>query len=233
MAAMEKRLLLSRLFARLAHEIRNPLSSLDLHLQLLDEDLVLIDPGVRPRLSGQLDVIHAEVRRLNQIVQQFLNLAGPSSLALEPVDLAPMLAHVRDLLSPEAQSRQIELRLNIAEGLPCVMADSVQLSQALMNLVINALQAVGRSGLVAVRADHSSDHVRIEVWDNGPGVPAERLGLLFEPYYTTKKEGSGLGLWIAQQIVAVHGGDIQAQNSESGGAVFVVRLPRHTQESSG
>jgi signal transduction histidine kinase len=225
LAATEKRLLLSRLFARLAHEIRNPLSSLDLHLQLLDEDLTSIGPEVRPRVAGQLDVIHAEVRRLNRIVQQFLNLSGPSSLALESVDLSAMLAHVRDLLTPEAQNRQIELRLRLGERMPRIMADSVQLSQAFMNLVINALQAVDRSGWVAVEAEQVPGEVRIAVLDSGPGLPAERLEVLFEPYFTTKREGSGLGLWIAQQIVAAHGGDIQAQNSQAGGAIFIVRLP--------
>lgn len=233
MAAAEKRLLLSRLFSRLAHEIRNPLSSLDLHVQLLDEELSLTVPETRCRVAGQLEVIHAEVQRLNRIVQQFLNLAGPSTLALESMDLAPVLRHLRDLLTPEARDRNIELRLCVADNLPRIMADGVQLSQALMNLVINALQAVDRQGWIEIHAQAEVDRVRLEVTDSGPGLPAERLGLIFEPYYTTKQEGSGLGLWIAQQIIAAHGGDIQARNSETGGAIFLVGLPRAPKEPCG
>lgn len=233
MAATEKRLLLTRLFARLAHEIRNPLSSLGLHVQLLDEELTMTVPEARQRVSTQLEVIHAEVNRLNRMVQQFVNLAGPSSLALEPTALPPILCHLHDLLAPETRDRHIELRLLLSEPMPLIMADAVQLSQALMNLVINALQAVDRQGWIEVRSNAAGDRVQIEIIDSGPGLPAERLELLFEPYYSTKREGTGLGLWIAQQIIAAHNGEIQARNSPTGGAVFLVDFPIAPKEPCG
>lgn len=225
LAAEEKQRLLSRLLARLAHEIRNPLSSLDIHVQLLEEDLVHLAPQTREKLSGRLEIIHGELHRLETIVKQFLRLAGPSALDLTAVDLVKVVERVCGLLQPEAAARRIELVPFLAGDLPPVRADPDQLIQALLNLVINALQAVEKHGRVEVRACRAGEDLLLEIGDSGPGVPAERLGTIFEPYYTTKPEGSGLGLWIAQQIIIAHGGTIQVANSPAGGAVFAVRLP--------
>ena len=223
--AEEKRLLLSRLLGRLAHEIRNPLSSLDIHVQLLEEDLSQLAPHAKDKLTGRLDIIHGELHRLDTIIKQFLRLAGPSAVELAPVDLAKIIAHVREVLQPEAAAREIELVTSVADGLPWVAADADQLIQATLNLVINGLQAVDRLGRVEVAARAAEDGVVLEVRDTGPGVAVENLGAIFEPYFTTKSEGSGLGLWIAQQIIAAHGGTIRAANAAGGGAVFTVRLP--------
>jgi len=223
--AEEKRLLLSRLLGRLAHEIRNPLSSLDIHVQLLEEDLVAMAPQAKPKLASRLDVIHGELHRLDAIVEQFLRLAGPSAPDLAPVDLAKIIGHVRDVLQPEAAAREIELVVRPADRLPPVPADADQLIQATLNLVINALQAVDRRGRVELGAMADGDGVVLEVRDTGPGVAVGNLGEIFEPYFTTKAEGSGLGLWIAQQIIAAHGGTIRVANAPNGGAMFSVYLP--------
>ncbi|MBI4657402.1 MAG: hypothetical protein HY735_00910 [Verrucomicrobia bacterium] len=234
MATTEKQLLLSRLLARLAHEIRNPLSSLDIHVQLLEEDLAQIPASEREKLTDRLSIIHGELHRLENIVKQFLRLAGPSALDLEPVDIAKTVEHVCELLRPEAAARQIEIAVRMTGGLPKIRADSVQLTQALLNILINALQAVERQGRVTVQVDRSEAErvLAIQVTDTGPGVPSERLTTIFEPYFTTKSDGSGLGLWIAQQIAAAHGGEIQAGNAPGGGAVFRLRLPFRESESS-
>ena len=232
LAAEEKQRLLSRLLARLAHEIRNPLSSLDIHVQLLEEDLTHIAPETKAKLSSRLEIIHDELHRLDNIVKQFLRLAGPSALDLAPVDIGQVISHVRNVLQPEAASRQIELVAHLAAPLPPVMADAEQLIQALLNLAINALQAVAKCGRVELRAQQAGDTLLLEVADSGPGLPAERLSVIFEPYYTTKPEGSGIGLWIAQQIVVAHGGTIQAANGPAGGAVFTIRLPLHPKAES-
>src|SRR6266542_2425203 len=225
LAAEEKQRLLSRLVARLAHEIRNPLSSLDIHVQLLEEDLVHLAPQTKEKLSGRLEIIHGELHRLENIVKQFLRLAGPSALDLAAVDLAKVVERVCGLLRPEAAARQIEIVTRLAGDLPPVKADPDQLIQALLNLVINALQAIEKQGRVEVRVARAGDALLLEVGDSGPGVPPERLSTIFEPYYTTKPEGSGLGLWIAQQIIIAHGGTLQVANVPGGGAVFAVRLP--------
>jgi two-component system sensor histidine kinase HydH len=221
----EKRDLLERLLARLAHEIRNPLSSLDIHVQLLEEDLGMLEPAVRSQLNSRLEIIHGELHRLESIVDHFLRLAGPSALELEPVDVMKVVNHVCELLRPEAAAREIHIFRRIREPLPQTLADPVRLTQALMNMVINAMQAVERNGNIEVEAGLVGQAIVVEVRDNGSGIPPEKLAAIFDPYFTTKPEGSGLGLWIAQQIVTAHGGSIKAQNAQEGGAVFSMLLP--------
>lgn len=235
LAAAEKRDLLARLLERLAHEIRNPLSSLDIHVQLLEEDLAALTPEARKPLASRLEIIHGELHRLENIVERFLRLAGPSELDLEPVEIQNLVAHVCNLLRAEASTRQIEIVAQIENELPAINADSVRLTQALMNLVINALQAVERNGRVEVAAAKSSagDALLLRVRDSGPGIPAEKLTDIFDPYYSTKPEGNGLGLWIAQQIAAAHGGLLNAGNVPDGGAIFTLTLPLNRKEISG
>src|SRR5688572_11325126 len=122
LAAQEKQLLLSRLLARLAHEIRNPLSSLDIHVQLLEEDLAQAAPDLRDRTTGRLEIVRGELRRLENIVKQFLSLAGPSALQPQPVDVGKIVSHVCELLRPEAGSRGIKIFAGVAVELPPVMA---------------------------------------------------------------------------------------------------------------
>src|SRR5450759_2335474 len=137
LAAQEKQLLLSRLLARLAHEIRNPLSSLDIHVQLLEEDLQQAPSQVREKAAGRFEIIHGELHRLENIVKHFLSLAGPSALDLQPVEVAKIISHVCELLRPEAAARGIEILMKLPEALPRVTGDPGQLTQALVNLVIN------------------------------------------------------------------------------------------------
>lgn len=221
----EKRNLLERLLARLAHEIRNPLSSLDIHVQLLEEDLGGVPAPMREKLTPRLAIIHGELHRLESIVDHFLRLAGPSALDLESVEITKIITHVCELLRPEAAAREIQLVTHLDETLPALTADSVRLTQALMNVVINAIQAVERSGQIDLEARKAEQQLELIVRDNGPGIPAEKLAAIFDPYFTTKAEGSGLGLWIAQQIVTAHGGTLKAQNGNGGGAIFTLLLP--------
>jgi two-component system sensor histidine kinase HydH len=225
LAMAEKRDLLARLLGRLAHEVRNPLSSLDIHLQLMEEDLAGLAPQMRQQLTPRLEIIHGELHRLEGIVERFLRLAGPAGVDLELVEIRDILTHVCELLRPEAAARGIEICTHANEPLPSVMADPVRLAQALLNVLINAMQAVERNGRVEVGANAADGWISVRVSDNGPGIPPEKLASIFEPYYTTKTEGSGLGLWIAQQIVTAHGGSLSAQNGQSGGAVLTMRLP--------
>jgi len=224
-AVAEKRDLLARLLGRLAHEIRNPLSSLDIHVQLLEEDLAAVAPEIRPQLAARLQIIHGELHRLESIVSNFLRLAGPSALDLETVELGKIIRHVCDLLRPEAAARGIEIWPRLETALPEMQADPVRLTQALVNLVINAMQAVDSKGRIEVGAQPGDGMMALVVRDNGKGIPPEKLASIFEPYFTTKPEGNGLGLWIAQQIVTAHGGTLQARNDPAGGAVFTILLP--------
>ena len=233
LAAQEKRQLLSRLLARFAHEVRNPLSSLDIHVQLLEEDIAQAPPQVREKTASRFEIIHGELHRLENIVKHFLSLAGPSSLDLHPVEVGKVISHVCELLRPEAATRGIEIAMNVPDSLPCVAADAAQLTQALVNLVINAIQAVGRDGRVEVsaRLEQNADLLTIAVQDTGPGILADKQSAIFEPFFTTKAEGSGLGLWIVQQIITAHGGAVDATNAPGGGAVFTVHLPLPKKEN--
>jgi len=211
--------------ARLAHEIRNPLSSLNIHVQLLEEDLGSLAPETREQLTSRLGIIHGELHRLESIVEHFLRLSGPSELALEPIEVSNVVTHVCQLLRPEAATREIELCPEVDPALEPTMADPVRLTQALMNMVINAMQAVERQGKIEIIATAADSSIILTVHDNGPGIPPERMSSIFDPYFTTKPEGSGLGLWIAQQIVTAHGGTLSAQNGPTGGALFTMVLP--------
>lgn len=226
----EKRDLLARLLKRLAHEIRNPLSSLGVHFQLLEEDLSTLSPQARAQLASRLGIIHGELHRLESIVGRFLKLAGPSALELEPVEIKKIVTHVCELLRPEASVRKVEILSEVESDLPPVMLDSVRLTQALLNIVINGIQAVSEQGRVKVSAARSGENLVLLVHDTGPGIPADELGDIFDPYFTTKTEGSGLGLWIAQQIAVAHGGDLRAGNAPAGGAVFTLTLPLKRKE---
>jgi two-component system sensor histidine kinase HydH len=223
--AMEKRDQLARLLKRLAHEIRNPLSSLDVHFQLLEEDLSALSPPVTAQLASRLAIIHGELHRLDSIVERFLKLAGPSALELEPVEIRKIVTHVCDLLRPEASTRKVEILAEVESDLPPMTADSVRLTQMLLNIVINGIQAVNGPGQVKVSATRAGENLLLRVQDTGPGIPVEKLGDIFDPYFTTKAEGSGLGLWIAQQIAVAHGGDLRAENAPGGGALFTLALP--------
>jgi signal transduction histidine kinase len=227
LAAQEKQLLLSRLLARLAHEIRNPLSSLDIHVQLLEEDLAKAAPDLREKTIPRFEIIHGELHRLENIVKHFLSLAGPSSLALEQLEVSKIVSHVCELLRPEAAARGIHIVMTVDDAVPPVTADPVQLTQALVNLVINAIQSVESHGQIEVSAgaEPGNPLLAIEVRDTGPGVPAEKQSAIFEPFFTTRQEGSGLGLWIVQQIITAHGGAVFVRNAPGGGAIFTVHLP--------
>jgi signal transduction histidine kinase len=233
LAAQEKRRLLSRLLARFAHEVRNPLSSLDIHVQLLEEDLQEATAQIRDKTASRFEIIHGELHRLENIVKHFLSLAGPSALDLHPVEAAKVIGHVCELLRPEAALRGIEICMTLPSSLPTVAADAAQLTQALVNLVINAIQAVERNGRVEVGAGLEQDEraLVIAVRDTGPGIPVDKQSAIFEPFFTTKSEGSGLGLWIVQQVITAHGGVVEASNARGGGAVFTVRLPLPKKEN--
>lgn len=227
LAVEEKQMLLSRLLAHLAHEIRNPLSSLDIHVQLLTEDLERAPVEVRNQMSDRLEVIRGELHRLESVVKHYLSLAGPSAVSLQAVDLRAIAEHVTDLLSPEAAARDIVLAVRTVSEIPVIQADQVRLTQALLNVVINALQAVKRHGKVIIElaAGELGGPVRIAVSDSGPGIPTESRSAVFEPFFTTKAGGGGLGLWIVQQIMLAHHGTIQVGTSEEGGALVTLALP--------
>jgi two-component system sensor histidine kinase HydH len=152
---------------------------------------------------------------------------------LESVELKSVIGHVFNLLQPEARVRGIELVAPDCQELPPFQADSVRLTQAMLNLVINAMQAVDKNGKIEIVVTRIERDISIEVRDSGSGIPDNELASIFDPYFTTKNEGHGLGLWIVQQIVVAHGGTLRAANRFGGGATLTLTIPFKPSIASG
>lgn len=219
---------LHTLSAGVAHELRNPLSAIDLNLHLLEEDL---RGGERlsPTTDRYLQVLNAETRRLSAILDTFMKFARPGSAPLHPIDTRQLLAHIISLLQYEAQERHIALIIKTPDKLPALMGDETEISQVLVNVIVNAFQAMPGGGVCHVttretKAD-GKEWVELTVRDSGIGIKKEALSRLFEPFYTTKTGGSGLGLAIAYRIVQDHEGTIQIASQPGLGTTVVVKLP--------
>jgi signal transduction histidine kinase len=206
--------------ARLAHEIRNPLTGMKLHLQLLAERAA---PREQPRLQQLL----GEVQRLELLVSSTLMLGAEQPLALAPVDLADLVADVLDLMQPSLEHRGIEVQ-RTPGGLPPVPVDRARLRQALLNLVVNAADAMPHGGRLRVGSelDAGSQRALIAVEDSGPGVSDELRARLESEPRSTKPFGLGLGLVVCRDVAAAHGGELRIERSTAlGGARFVIALP--------
>jgi len=225
MLQVEKMSALGRLAASVAHEVGNPLGAIDIQLQLLQEDLAIIDNSVPNKTLRRLDIARAEMRRLEGIVQNFLRLSRPPALHLKQVDPNDLLNNVYQLVAPEARERGLHLHLEIDRALNLIDVDENQLNQCLLNLLINAFQAVDDQGHIRLRSRGEDGDILIEIADDGPGIPPEDLEHIFEFYYTTKEEGTGLGLSIAQRIVHQHAGTLSVESQRGEGTCIVIRLP--------
>ncbi len=223
----EKMSALGRLAASVAHEVRNPLGAVDIQLQLLEDDLKDVEEGLRGRVYRRLNIAQMEMKRLDRIVHNFLRFTRTPRLDLQRISLNSVVRHVFDLVSPEARERGVRLNLDLLEGLPAVDGDESQLGQAVLNMTVNAFQAMTSGGELSARTrmDAEGSQVRLSISDTGCGIPDEEIDRIFELYYTTRDEGTGLGLSIAQQIIYQHRGHIEVESEAGEGAVFKVYLP--------
>lgn len=224
----EKLSALHTLSAGVAHEIRNPLSALDLNLHLLEEGLSG-EKKSAPGVQKYLEILNAEIQRLKEILDNFLRFSKPVPLKLEEVHVAQILMRLIQLLHYEAEEKQIRIETDFAADLPPVMGDETPLSQVFLNVTINAFQAMPQGGLIrittAVTGQEPPQEVEVCISDTGVGVPQKELSKLFEPFYSTKREGSGIGLAIAYRIVEDHHGTIQVDSKEGAGTTVTVKLP--------
>ena len=177
-----------------------------------------------------VNVVREEAARTAELTRNLQEVARGASETPRDLDLNELLGEVTGLVRREMEKNRIVVDSQIAPDLPTVCGSAGRLKQALLNLLINALQAVERRGRIVVRVAAGGGFVSFEVRDTGPGIAPDKLATIFEPYYTTKSEGTGLGLWIAQQVALAHGGDIVAGNAPGGGASFTLRLPARAEE---
>lgn len=215
------------LAAGLAHEIRSPLNAICLNLALLREDLAVVIPERREEFGARLALISAEAEALEKFLAEFLAFARPPKLEMLPTDLNNLLRQMAEFIAPECARAKIEIIENFQQDLFPVPLDQHLFGRSvLLNLMRNALEAVGEQGTITISTMEDADKVEIRIADNGGGVPAELEGRVFEAFFSTKDHGTGLGLAIARRIVQEHGGELCLENRPDLGATFVIRLPK-------
>jgi signal transduction histidine kinase len=215
---------LGTLTGGLAHEIKNPLSTIQLNLQLLREDLPDGEP-FSTRIVNRLTTVQKEASRLRDILDDFLRFAGKMELDRRPLDLNRLLEDMVDFFFPQAQAQRVQLRLRPADGGLVAPVDERMLKQALLNLMINAVHAMPQGGELILSAGRQDGKAVIDVIDTGRGIEPEVLKRIFDAYYSTKKGGHGLGLAISKRIVEEHGGTLAAVSEVGKGTDFRIELP--------
>lgn len=234
---------LNRLLAGVAHEVKNPLNAMTIHLELLRQKLragsarpvgaAATGRGAEPpdteasrALMTHVSIIGEEIRRLDHVVQGFLRFSRPEELQLEPVEVAPLIEDVADVVRPQAQQGGTHVTISL-ESRATVQADRSMLRQALLNLALNAIEAMPDGGTLSFRSRAVADaHVEIEVADTGLGIAPEHLSRVFDLYFTTREQGSGLGLSMVYRTAQLHDGTVEVESSPGRGASFRLRLPR-------
>jgi signal transduction histidine kinase len=240
-----------------AHEIGNPLNALHIHLQLMERELRKLrrlaggadgkaqgQPGLDHNLSGSrdaqevgakleryLEVSKGEIARLDYIVTQFLQAIRPSQPKMKLASLNDVVVETLGLLRPELDNRGQAIETQLASNLPHSPLDAVQMKQVLVNLIKNAMQAMRKGGVLTIQTGAAGEEVWISIADTGGGIPHEQLNRIFEPFYTTKKKGSGLGLMIVQRIVRAHGGRIELESRFGQGTTFKIWLPMRERQT--
>jgi signal transduction histidine kinase len=214
---------LGNLAATVAHEVRNPLNAISMGLQRLKMEFKPTED--RDQYSHLTELMLGEARRLNSIVEQFLSLARPVEIKAEALPLQEILKELAALEESHARQSNVRIQVIAAPNLPPLKADPNHLTQVLLNLMLNGLQAMPHGGTLTLEAKTSKGDFLIAVTDTGTGIAPENLSRIFEPYFTTKSQGSGLGLAISRRIVEAHGGRITAANESGGGCRFEISLP--------
>jgi len=217
---------LTLLAAGVAHEIGNPLNSLHIHLQLMERKVKELR-GAEDRLELQesINIARAEINRLDSIVTQFLRAIRPSKPQLHPEDVNAIVEDSVRFFQPEIKDRDIVVETELRSDLPRIELDRDQMKQVFYNAIKNSFEAMKRRGILRIRTDRDDTHVKISFTDTGGGISPENLSRVFEPYFTTKTGGSGLGLLIVRRIVREHGGELALKSSKGKGLTLTVRLP--------
>jgi len=216
---------LTLLAAGVAHEIGNPLNSLHIHLQLMERKARELTHNEKAALQQSIDVARSEVRRLDSIVTQFLRAIRPSQPRLHPENVNTIVEEAVRFFTPEIQDRDMVVEQELRADLPLLQLDREQIKQAFYNVIKNSLEAMKRHGTLRIRTDLDDTHVIVSFIDTGGGMSAEQVSRAFEPYFTTKPSGTGLGLLIVRRIVREHGGELSIESTDGKGLTLTIRVP--------
>ncbi|MGQ9575901.1 MAG: two-component system sensor histidine kinase NtrB [Thermoguttaceae bacterium] len=217
---------IARLAGGLAHEIRNPLSTIRLNMELLAEDFSSQpDNPLHRRALAKVQVVQRECQRLQDLLDDFLNFAKVRRLKLEPSNLNDQVRQVLKFFQPKSAESRIEVLEFLAADLPTVLLDREAFHGALLNLLLNAQQAMPNGGQLVVRTNTTADGVALDLIDTGCGMDKDTLAQIFDAFFSTKPGGSGLGLPTARKIIEAHGGQILVQSEPGRGTQFTIKLP--------
>lgn len=215
---------IGRISAQITHEIRNPLTSIGLNAEMLEEELA--DGGDISEARSLLKSIIREVDRLGEISEQYLTFARFPNPVMAPLSTADFLDDLLDFHGPELTRAGVKIQRNYAADCPPVIGDESQLKQAILNLLRNSREALVHGGTIWVEAKPLVTQVELAIRDDGPGIPQEALKKMFDPFFSTKERGTGLGLSLTQQIIASHGGTLGCASELGRGTTFTIRLKR-------
>ena len=218
---------LASLAGGLAHEIKNPLSTIRMNVQLLAEDLADPQTQEQRRALRKIDVVKRECDRLSEILDDFLRFARINELNLVPVDVNELVEDIIEFSRPRIEAAGILLREDLPEGLPKVHLDPDLFRQAMLNLLLNAEAVMKSGGELMLRTRQVGSELLIDVIDTGPGMSAELLGKIFKPFFSTRPSGTGLGLPTTKRIVEAHGGQMSVDSEPGKGTAFRITLPIH------
>jgi two-component system sensor histidine kinase HydH len=216
---------LAELAGGFIHEIKNRVGTLSLNLQLLAEDFEQPESPRERRALDRVTRLSGECQKLVDLASDFLRFARIQDLATESTSLEAVISRLLDFLAPTARQKSVEIKWFPAPDLPPVNLDRDLFEQCLLNLMLNAEQAMPEGGTLTLVAQRDGDVVRLDVIDTGCGIPADQLAKLFRPFHTTKANGNGLGLATTRKIILAHGGSIDAQSEPGRGTKFTIRLP--------
>ncbi len=226
---------MAELAGGLAHELRNPLSTMMVNLKLLSEDLADTDVNfedVRRRAIHKVDILRHEAERLQSLFDEFLNLAGPCRLSRKPTDLNAVVDRLVEFFEPLAHSQGVTVHTVRSGEAPHVMADENLIRQALLNIVVNAQQAMPDGGAITIETASEDDAVRVSVSDAGVGISDADRERILRPFISTKPGGNGLGLSITQRIIHEHGGKLTLTSEIGRGTTVTITLPRGADSDS-
>jgi two-component system, sporulation sensor kinase E len=216
---------LTTLAAGVAHEIKNPLSSIDIHIQLMERMIEELPKKQREKFRNMSGIISEEIDRLNRIVSDFLFSVRPTILDKKLVNLEKLFHRLLELVSLKAKEKGVRFTLKVEQNFPEVVCDPNYIRNALLNIVKNSIEACNEDNEIIITIHRESNNAIIKISDTGKGIPKDKLNKIFEPYFTTKDFGTGLGLTIVYKIIKEHDGDISVSSTEGKGTIFKITLP--------